>query len=88
MTDRDPEIIEIQQDWLEQHGEHKRWMIVKTDDGYELHVHDRDSVSPTSTYPTKRLVASRLLQLLHIGPVAPQIEPETAEIGRLEVEEP
>lgn len=35
-----------------------------------------DSVWPNSSYPTARLAAARILQLLNLGPVAPQTHPE------------
>lgn len=81
---RDAEIIAIQKQWFADYCEHKRWIIVEVVDGYELHIHDRDNVAPPTTYPTKRAVMSRLLQLLRTGPVAPQNHPEEVEIGAVE----
>ena len=80
---RDPEITEIQSKWFETYGEHKKWIIVEVPEGYQLHIHDYDNVSPVITYPNKRAVVSRLLQLFHIGPVAPQTEPEQVMIGQV-----
>lgn len=54
--------------------------IVECPEGYQVHHHTKDSVMPFSTYTTKRLAAARVLQLMGIGPVAPQIEPEEATI--------
>lgn len=85
MSDRDPEIIDIQETWFRDNCGNKRWVIVEVPSGYELHIHDRDNVSPVVTYSTKREVAARLLQLLNIGPVAPQIHAEEVEIGSVEL---
>ena len=60
-------------------------MIVEVQDGYELHIHDRDSVWPVIKYPDKRTVAARLLQLLDIGPVAPQVHAEKVQIGSVKL---
>lgn len=54
--------------------------IVECPEGYQVHQHTKDSVMPISTHATKRLAAARVLQLMGIGPVAPQIEPEEATI--------
>lgn len=81
---RDSEVIAIQKQWFTDYGEHKRWMIIEVEDGYELHIHDRDNVHPVIKYPNKRQVASRLLQLFNIGPVAPQTHAEEVEIGSVE----
>lgn len=43
-------------------------------------------VGPTSTYPTLRKAAARLLHLLHVGPVAPQTWPEEVGIGSVTME--
>jgi hypothetical protein len=47
-------------------------------------VHDwrPDSVSPPTGYPTKARAAARVLQLLQLGPTAPQDYPETIEITK------
>lgn len=42
-----------------------------------------EGVAPSSEYPTLRKAAARLLQLLHIGPVAPQTWPEEACLGEV-----
>ena len=54
--------------------------IIETEAGFEVHQWTADSVCPPSVYPTARLAASRILQLLGIGPVAPQTHPELATI--------
>ncbi len=61
----------------------KIWVIVEDEDGFTVHQHSPDGVAPTSTYPSAGKAMSRLLQLLHIGPVAPQTHPETACIGEV-----
>ena len=53
---------------VERNGE---WVVIQ---------HMRDGVAPQTGYPTARLAMSRMLQLMRIGPVAPQTHPETAGI--------
>lgn len=60
------------------------FMLVEGDDVWQVHHWTPDSVSPVSEYETPREAASRLLQLLHIGPVAPQTHPEVACIGEVD----
>lgn len=55
--------------------------IVEEDGEWVVHQFSETGVSPPSTYPSKRLAAARVLQLMHVGPVAPQTHPETAAIG-------
>ena len=81
MTDLDPQIVSIQNDFLEQTRRQKRWIILETAEGWEVHFHTIDGVAPPSSYPTKRLAAARVLQLLGIGPVAPQDHPEDVCVG-------
>lgn len=61
--------------------------IVEEVDGWSVHQHGPGGVCPAVTYPTERLAAARLLQLLRLGPVAPQTHPETACIGTVERED-
>lgn len=58
-------------------------MIVNIDGVYEVHMHTPDGIAPPSSYPTKQRAASRVLQLLNIGPVAPQTWPEEVLIGSI-----
>jgi hypothetical protein len=48
---------------------------------FTVHEHSADGVAPPSTHGSRRLAASRLLQLLAIGPVAPQSHPEEVCVG-------
>jgi len=57
------------------------WIIEERGAEFIVHRWSPGGVGPTSAYPTVRAAASRLLQLLHIGPVAPQTWPEEACIG-------
>lgn len=51
--------------------------IVREDNGqFGIYQQTERSVSPYIKYPTARLAAARALQLLNIGPVAPQYKPE------------
>lgn len=77
----DEDVIAIKREIFEQTLHHKKWTIVETDNGWEVGCQTSDSVAPTTIYPTKRLAASRILQLLGIGPVAPQDHPEDICIG-------
>jgi hypothetical protein len=81
--EQDTEVRAIQDAWTEDNRNKRRWMIVEEADGFTVHAHTFDSVSPTSHYESARTAASRILQLLHIGPVAPQHWPETACIGSI-----
>lgn len=61
----------------------KQWSIRETLSGYEVHCQTDESVFPSTTYPNKRAAASRILQLLGIGPVAPQSYPEAVAVGSI-----
>lgn len=87
MDDLDPEIVEMQNAYHEEFRRKRRWIIVEEADGYSMHEWSIDGVAPPSAYPTKRQVAARLLQLFHIGPVAPQTWPESVCIGSISIEE-
>jgi hypothetical protein len=50
------------------------------DGTWTVHRWGKDSVDPQSKYPTKAKAASRILQLLDLGPTTPQDYPETMEI--------
>lgn len=52
------------------------WIIEERAADFIIHSWAPGGVGPTSSYPTLRKAASRLLQLLNIGPVAPQTWPE------------
>jgi hypothetical protein len=62
----------------------ERYTMEKTSNGWELSIEKGESIFPTTTYKTKRLVVARLSQLLDIGPVAPQTHPERICIGVIE----
>lgn len=84
---QDPEIVSMQSEWNEKWRDRRRWILVEEADGtYSVHQHDLTGVSPPSEYPDKRKAAARLLQLLGIGPVAPQHWPEEVCIGSIEYE--
>jgi hypothetical protein len=55
--------------------------IVEEDGEWVVHQFSPTGVAPSSAYPSKRTAAARMLQLLHIGPVAPQSYPETAAVS-------
>lgn len=60
--------------------------ISQKDGKFYVHKWDKDNVAPVSEYPSAREAAARILQLLHIGPVAPQTWPEMACIGDTDAE--
>lgn len=67
---------------------YKRYTIQETNRGFYLSCADEaGNVFPTTHHATERLLASRFLQLLGIGPVAPQIHPESVCIGEIILEE-
>lgn len=57
--------------------------IVERDGAWWVLQHTQESVFPQVSYPTKRDAAGRMLQLLHVGPVAPQTHPEIAGISQV-----
>lgn len=62
-------------------------LIAIVEDGGEwvVNQHAEDgSTFPPCRYQSKRAAAARMLQLLGIGPVAPQTHPERACIGTIE----
>ena len=83
----DSDIVSIQDTWLSENRTNERWIIVERNGQFEVHNHTVDGVAPTTIYPTKRLAAARLLQLLGIGPVAPQDHPEEIGITIVTLEE-
>ena len=60
--------------------------IIETGGGWEVHQWGSGGIWPVTTYRTKRLAGARALQLLGIGPVAPQSHPEIACIGTVQLE--
>jgi hypothetical protein len=63
----------------------KRYVITQHDDGRFVleESDDRGNVWPPVEKPTARAIVARLMQLLDIGPVAPQITPEEVCIGEI-----
>lgn len=61
--------------------------IVETDGKFVVEQWSDDSVWPTHDYPTKQKAAARVLQLLGIGPVAPQTWPEETCLGSITLED-
>jgi hypothetical protein len=63
------------------------WIIEERGADFVIHNWSLGGVGPTSTYPTLRKAAARLLQLLHTGPVAPQTWPEEVCIGSVTLDD-
>lgn len=81
-----PNIRQMQDEWHDSWRAKRRWIVVEEADGYSIHEHTADSIAPPFTYPNKRLLASRFLQLLGVGPVAPQTHPEQVCVGTIDRE--
>lgn len=62
------------------------WILEDYGAGFILHTWTPDGVAPPTSYASKREIASRLLQLLQIGPVAPQTWPEEVCISSVNME--
>ncbi len=84
----DDEIASIKCETFERFKNSRRvWIIEECDGEFVVHTWSGTDgrygagVGPPSSYPTLRKAAARLLQLLHIGPVAPQTWPERVCVG-------
>lgn len=90
----DQEIAEIKQRTFETFKDARQLWIIE-ERGADFIVHNWNGpsypngagVGPPSPYPTLRKAAARLMQLLHIGPVAPQTWPEEVCIGSVTMDE-
>lgn len=87
----DEEIAEIKRETFESFKDSRRvWIIEERGADYIVHTWHNDQygvgVGPTSSYLTLRKAASRLLQLLSVGVVAPQTWPEEIGIGNIHVD--
>ena len=82
-------IFRIKQETFEGHLRNKPLLIVaeNADGSFTIHRWSLDSVSPSHDYTDARKAAARVLQLLGIGPVAPQTWPEVACIGHIKYEQ-
>lgn len=63
----------------------KKYVITQHDDGRFVleESDDRGNVWPPTEKDSARQIVARLMQLLEIGPVAPQITPEKVCIGEI-----
>ena len=75
---------EIKSEHYERNRDKTIIAIVQEADEFGVYHQTKDGVAPYSTYPNARLAASRVLQLLGIGPVAPQDYPEEIGIGHID----
>lgn len=57
--------------------------ITVKDGVYSVHQWTKDSVAPVSEYSTTAKAASRVIQLLGLGPTTPQDHPEVVKIETL-----
>ena len=79
-------VAQMQDEWHEKFRPLKRWIVVQDKDGFTVHEWTHDGIAPPSTSPTVRLAASRLLQLMRLGPVGPQDHPEEVCVGSVTME--
>lgn len=80
MTD----INEIKTEHYESNRDKPIFAIIQDGDEFGVYEQTKDSVSPYIKYPNARLAAARILQLLGVGPVAPQDHPESVCIGEID----
>jgi hypothetical protein len=89
----DQEIAEIKRETFDVFkGSRQVWIIEER--GAEFIVHQWSGsdgqygpgVGPASSYPTLRKATARLLQLLAVGPVAPQTWPEEVCLGSISID--
>lgn len=83
MGEIDFEIAEIQTESAARLA-HKRFIAIVEEAGGTFSVVQHNGpggVAPTSSYPSAKLAAARVLQLLSLGPVAPQAHPEKVCVG-------
>jgi hypothetical protein len=66
--------------------EYTKYTITENADGFVLAEERGESVYPHTQKATAREVVARLMQLMEIGPVAPQTYPERVCIGFTETE--
>lgn len=79
------DITSMQANWNAEWSDKHRWIIVEEVDGtFTIHEHKRDSVFCPTPKKTAREVAARMLQLLNVGPTAPQDWPEEIFVGEIE----
>lgn len=78
---QDPIVAEIQTEFLEANRLNRRWIILEANGQFEVHTHTSDGVAPPSVYPTARRAVARIMQLMNVGPVAPQTWPEEVCVG-------
>lgn len=58
----------------------KRFIITEVDGQWTIEESIISSILPITTKSSNKEIASRFLQLLDLGPTAPQLEPERVEI--------
>lgn len=68
-------------------GSRRVWILEERGAEFIIHQWSPGGVGPTSSYPTLRKATARLLQLLRVGPVAPQTWPEEVQIGSVKSSE-
>ncbi len=66
----------------------RKYTITETSNGFVLNEQVGESVCPQTHKKTAREVIARLMQIMKVGPVAPQAFPEEVCIGRVETTEP
>lgn len=78
------DINEIKSEHYESNRDKPIVAIVQEGNEFGVYQQTKDSVSAYIKYPNARLAAARVLQLLGLGPVAPQDHPEEICIGHID----
>lgn len=86
----DEEVAQIKRDTFDAFKDSRNvWIIEERGADFIVHSWNGENgagVGPPSSYPTLRKAAARLMQLLHVGPVAPQTWPEAVCIGTINMD--
>ena len=78
-------VSELQDEYNAHARDNRRWLIMEEPDGrYSIVDMSKDGIGPKIIKSDKRGVAARLLQLLDLGPVAPQDYPEEICVSDIE----
>ena len=54
----------------------------RLDGSWSMHLSDGENIYPVTVKKNAREMIARLMQLIDVGPVAPQIGPERVELGQ------
>ena len=69
-------------------SEHTIYTITETSDGFVIEEQCGENILPQTHKATAREVIARLMQIMNVGPVAPQTFPEEVCIGYVKIAQP